>query len=145
MNQHSNDNHNIEQQVLPQATPERLRHGGLGITSFVMAASAMLLTVITFICFATVDMIELSESLLADNMSEEQIAELVLSSAPQLIIGVLLFFFTIFVAFVGGIIGIAGLVQKNRKKLFAIIGTIVNWLLVILVVFLTLVGLLLQL
>jgi hypothetical protein len=58
-------------------------------------------------------------------MTEDQALDL-LTRYPGLIGGVLLFLASGFLFFIGAILGIISLFSQNRKKLFPILGTVLN-------------------
>lgn len=115
-----------EQQLdpIPPAPPVQKKHSGLGIASFIIAMVSILLTIamiFAFVAFGGASAIE--QFTIDPMMTEEDLLEV----APGLIIAVLLFMAAALISFIGGILGIAALFQKNRKKLFAILGVIFNF------------------
>jgi hypothetical protein len=116
-----------------------IKHSGLGIAAFIIAAAAIAFVFIGMILIIGVGAATIQE-IAEGTMTEDEL----ITQAPMLIIGVLFFMFAVFAAFIGGILGIVALVQKNRKKLFAILGTIINWLIVLFVIFSMVTGLILQ-
>lgn len=85
------------------------KHSGLGIASFILSLVCGLMI---FVLFVVAGVIEVSTP---GGMDEE--------SAAAIIIGLLIFldFFILLVA-IG--LGIGGLIQKERKRLFAILGLV---------------------
>ena len=107
-----------------QENQVRLKHSGLGIASFIIALLQGLLTYMVIL-----------------------IAGVLAAAGPQrdnevgfMIVG-LLIITGIFTHCVGAGLGIAGLVQKNRKKVFAVLGLILNACALLMVLALMLVGL----
>ncbi len=100
------------------------KHTGLGIASFIIS---ILSGILMFITVMTAGIIELS--------NPGGIAE----AESAMVIGVflLLFFASSLVAFG---LGIGGLFQKERKKIFAILGTVFSAVTVIGVIFLFIIG-----
>jgi hypothetical protein len=98
-------------------------HSGVGIASFVIACVAFITSMITTMsCAANLD------------------ADLDVNSIPE-IIG-LLFMFCIGLMLIGVSLGIIGVVQSKRKKLFAILGLIFNSIMVLPIIVLIILGLL---
>ena len=104
---------------------EQLKHSGLGIASFI---TAIVSGVFVFLLVVIAGAIEVSTP---GGMDEE--------SASAVIIGLLLF------ALVGALLvaiglGIAGLVQNGRKKVFAVLGTVFSTAILLGTVFLLIIG-----
>ncbi|GAA0133590.1 hypothetical protein YSY43_04300 [Paenibacillus sp. YSY-4.3] len=112
-----------------------LKHSGLGIASFIMSIIALLGYFLSFFLIIAA----IGQALDNPAYIEEALTD---SSAAILII------VTIFGAgiinLIALILGIVGLVLKNRKKVFAIIGTVLSSLSVLLIIFLYIVGTLQQ-
>lgn len=105
---------------------EQLKHSGLGIASFI---TAIVSGVFVFLLVVIAGAIEVSTP---GGMDEE--------SAAAVIIGLLLF--TLLGALLVSIgLGIAGLVQSNRKKIFAILGTVFSVAILLGTIFLLIIGL----
>jgi len=85
------------------------KHSGLGIASFITSIVAGILT---FLLIVIAGVMEVSTP---GGMNEE--------SAGAVIVGLFLFAF-LFACLVTLVLGIAGLIQKDRKKIFAILGTV---------------------
>lgn len=111
----------------------KLKHSGLGISSFIIAIVSVLLG-ITFFILSIVgvtnivsdagtdlsslsDPNQLNDMLLSDNMG---------SGFGIIIVASLLFMVSGGLAFIGGILGLIAVFQKNRKKVFSILGLIFN-------------------
>ncbi|QYJ87901.1 hypothetical protein K0I73_01365 [Shewanella mesophila] len=86
-----------------------MKHSGLGIASFVLSIVSMMLI------FGLLIVAGVIEATTPGGMNEE--------SVEAVVVGILLFAF-IGTALVATGLGIAGLFQKQRKKIFAILGTI---------------------
>jgi hypothetical protein len=102
-----------------------LKHSGLGITAFIMS---LVMGLITFIVVIIAGVLETSSP---GGMDENAVAAMVVGF---LIIGCIL------VQLVALGLGIAGLIQKNRKKIFAVLETVFSGMTILGVVFLMLIG-----
>jgi hypothetical protein len=87
----------------------KMRHSGLGIASFVISCVCAVLILVLLI---VAGVMEVSTP---GGVSEE--------SPVVIVVGLLLIFF-VFLALVGLGLGIAGLFQSERKKAFAVLGTV---------------------
>ena len=85
-----------------------MKHSRFGIASFITSISAVILIVVFFIA-----------AIMQYSGSEEPDSE----STAAIITG-LLFFFSVFVDFIALVFGIVGLCAKDKKKIFALLGTI---------------------
>lgn len=112
-------------------------HSGLGITSSIIAGSALLLFVISIICLMTANL-DVLATVIHDQMTDEELTRVMLDETPLLIVGTFLLLLASFLTFIGAALGLAGLFQPDRKRLFAILGTLVNG---VCVLFFLLVGL----
>lgn len=105
------------------------KHSGLGITSFIMALAA----VITFIL--AIILIVSGVSGFMDASSPEEIQNQILEGNGEgfgaMIAGGLIVLLSIAISFIGLVLGIIGAVMKNRKKVFSIIGIVLNGLITI--------------
>ena len=113
----------------PQYGESVIPHSGLGIASFIIAlvGAAIFVCAMVFIVFHMAQM---------GGVVNEQAPEAVLSGLSMcggLVLNI-----------VGVVLGIAGLFQPNRKRLFAIMGLAFNGVIVLGVVALMLIGFLLQ-
>lgn len=88
---------------------EELKHSGLGIASFIVSIAAGVCIFFTFVIAGAI------EATTPGGMNEE--------SVTAIIIGLLLVIF-LFATLVSLGLGIGGLFQKQRKKIFAILGTV---------------------
>lgn len=122
----------------PGAQPG-LKHSGPGIAAFVIAAASLLLTAFSFIAMFSIGP-EITEGIVSGTITGEQ----ALAAGPQLVIGPLLMMIAVLASIVGLILGIVGLAMPKRKKIFALLGTILNGLYLLLLAFLTIVGMLLM-
>lgn len=114
----SNDNNN-------KTAPNK--HSGLGISSFILALVSMLGLVIAFIVsvaaaaqFINVDPVDIQSSIMEGG---EELSSFIGAG--------LLMLLAICISFIGLLLGIIGIFIKNRKKVFSIIGTALNGLIVI--------------
>ncbi|REK69297.1 hypothetical protein [Paenibacillus paeoniae] len=146
-----NDNQNQQEQQQPQGQPVDqgqafsgfssvgngpygqapiiLKHSGLGITSFIMA----LASVITFILAIVI--IAANAYDLVNGTSTEDIQQQILdgngAGFGAVVAGGLLVILSIVISFIGLVLGIIGACMKNRKKVFSIIGIVLNALITI--------------
>lgn len=123
--------YNAEQQQYPQG---KLKHGGLGIASFILSLISLLAVVISIILIVAsiVDMNEADLLMLQDPAYIESMilnGETMPSFIVSVVVGAFLMMGTALLAFIGFILGVISLFIKQRKKVFGIIGTILNGLL----------------
>lgn len=123
----------------PQEPPAYLKHSGLGIASFVISL-VCLLSIIIFVIIAVGSVFSLADVYEGGALDPNT----VMDKAPMLVVSSFIILATMFVNVVGLILGIVGLVIKNRKKVFAIIGTILNGLVVGGVLLLSVIGAMIQ-
>ncbi|WP_336760767.1 hypothetical protein [Paenibacillus sp. USHLN196] len=109
-----------------------LKHSGPGIASFVIGLLAILGYLLIF--FIATMAVNESIGVLTPLQAEE------LALHPAVILASLAILVCLILNLVGSILGIIGLVLKNRKKVFAMIGTILNGIMILLFVGLILVG-----
>ncbi|MCR2804370.1 hypothetical protein [Paenibacillus soyae] len=125
----------------PGNAPVKMKHSGLGIASFVLALVAVLTIVIGIIM--SVAAVASSPDFM--NATEDEIATDILEGGggefATLMGAGLLMLLSIGISIVGLILGIIAVVLKNRKKVFGIIGLILNALMVLGVVMLFAIGL----
>ncbi|QJD87795.1 hypothetical protein [Cohnella herbarum] len=118
-----------------------LKHSGLGIASFVLSIFSIFSFIILTIVIVSLFMNAIDFTAIQDAngnrlMTDEEIVDKVtpfigyLILYPLLLIGVL----------IGLILGIVALAKPGRKKVFAILGTILNGLPLLMLVFLMIVG-----
>jgi hypothetical protein len=115
------DEYLVTEEYLP--TP---RHSGPGIASFVIA---LLVGVAVLILVVAAGVIEASTP---GGMDEE---------SPVVIAIGLGIFAAVFGALIGGVLGIVGVAQGDRRKTFAVLGLVLNGLVVVGLVFLVIIGL----
>ncbi|MFX3647612.1 MAG: hypothetical protein ACE3K2_27390 [Paenibacillus sp.] len=109
-----------------------LKHSGPGIASFVIGLVAILGYILIFF-IATM---AVNESIgVLTPLQAEQIA-----LHPAVVLASLAILVGLILNLAGSILGIIGLVLKNRKKVFAMIGTLLNGIMILLFVALILVG-----
>lgn len=109
-----------EYNYMNQQMTEPLKHSSLGIASFIIG---IITGIMEFVCI-------IASAMLVTTNPE---------SAAMVVVGLLLLAGIIF-ALVGIGLGIGGLVQKKRKKVFSIIGLILNAFTFIAVVGLMIIG-----
>ncbi len=105
---------------------EEQKHSGLGIASFI---TSIVSGILTFLLIVIAGVIETSTP---GGMDEE--------SASAMIVGLFLFTF-LGASLVALGLGIAGLMQKERKKIFAILGTVFAAVTLIITIFVLMLGL----
>lgn len=121
-----------------------LKHSGLGIASFVLAIVSILSFVgitIGIIVWVgnTIDFTTFLDANNKPTMTEEELIDTI---TP--ILGYLVLFPLIFVLLIIGLIlGIVGLARKGSKKVFAVIGTVLNGLCILLLLLMMLIGIML--
>lgn len=109
-----------------------LKHSGPGIASFVIGLVAILGYILIF--FIATMAVNESIGVLTPLQTEE------IALHPAVALASLAILVCLILNLAGGIVGIIGLVLKNRKKVFAIIGTLLNGIMILLFVGLILVG-----
>ncbi|MCM3631180.1 hypothetical protein M3194_28095 [Paenibacillus glycanilyticus] len=120
-----------------------MKQSGLGIASFILALVTVLL-VVGAIISVTVFVSEVSgdaQGFLNEIESMEEEGTFPSEFVSVMIAG-LAMIASIGIAIIGLILGIVGAVQKNRRKVFAIIGIVLNGLIVLGTVGLVIIGLL---
>lgn len=117
--------------------PQKLKHSGLGITSFIFSLLAVLVIIIGIIVMvSSISNLSITD---LDLMSDPAYVEdLILngngtipSAFIGVIVGVVLMFSSGFFGFIGIIFGIISLFMKNRRKIFGTLGTIFNGVLLV--------------
>lgn len=101
-----------------------LKHSGPGIASFVVGLVGFLGHLVTFVLMSLV--LNNSIELLGSSISREELA-----IHPAVVLGSFAFLVCLILNFIGLILGIIGLALKNRRKVFAVIGTILSGLLIL--------------
>ncbi|KAA8785196.1 hypothetical protein ABIE27_004020 [Paenibacillus sp. 4624] len=101
-----------------------LKHSGPGIASFVVGLVGFLGHLVTFALMSLV--LNNTIELLGSSISREELA-----IHPAFVLGSFAFLVCLILNFIGLILGIIGLALKNRRKVFAIIGTILSGLLIL--------------
>jgi hypothetical protein len=120
-----------------------LKHSGLGITSFVLS----LVSIVSFVVLTVVIGILISNSIdftaIVDTNRNPKMTDQEIFNKVQPLIGYLILYPLILVIVVIGLIlGIVGLARPGFKKVFAVIGTVLNGLSLLFVLLLMVVGLL---
>ncbi|NMI02879.1 hypothetical protein HF638_02770 [Paenibacillus sp. SZ31] len=129
------DNHNIYEPYPPDHEREPmapLKHSGPGIASFIIGLVAIVGYILIFFTAA----MALNDSI--EVLTPLQAEELALH--PAVILASLAILVCLILNLAGGILGIIGLILKNRKKVFAIIGTLMNGIIILAFIGLILVG-----
>ncbi|WP_055108906.1 hypothetical protein [Paenibacillus ihumii] len=112
-----------------------LKHSGLGIASFVMSIIAVIgYFAAFFMIIAAIGQAVQNPAYIEQSLMED----------PAAILGILALFGAAIINLIALILGIIGLVIKNRKKVFAIIGTILSALSLLMIVFFYIIGTLQQ-
>jgi hypothetical protein len=120
------------QQTYPYSSPQMMpeaAHSKVGIASFVMGLLVGLGELVLVVIAGVM------ETSTPGGMDDKD---------PKVAILGLLLLGGLFLALVGAILGVVGLFEKNRKRLFAVLGLIFNGLILGLVVLLLIVGLAMQ-
>lgn len=107
--------------------PIRKKQSGLGIASFAIFGS---MTVIFIIVLAALAMKIAGLIDLTTGTADMEELERRISDMPELALLGLALLGTLLGNLVGLILGIIGLVQKDRKKVFAVLGTVLNGLVI---------------
>lgn len=104
------------------------KHSGLGIASFTLFA----VMAVAFVALLIAMITQAAELLDIDYSEEMSPDELVanMENLPQLAVIGFLLIGTLIGNLVGLILGIVGLAQRNRKKVFAVLGTVLNGLVI---------------
>lgn len=114
--------------------PGPLKQSRLGIASFIIALAAVVLIIVSFVIASAnaADFLEMTENYENTVITTEEEAQEILgeSLGSILLIGITMIG-SIGIAFIGLILGFIGIFAKNRKKAFAIIGLILNALIVL--------------
>jgi hypothetical protein len=108
---------------------EPRKHSGVGIASFILSVMSAVFIFITLVVAGVM------EATTPGGMDE---------GAPGTIVVGLMMITFFFVAMVGLGLGVGGLCQKNRKKIFAILGTIFSTVTILCTVFVVILGLSMQ-
>ncbi|MCQ4086907.1 hypothetical protein [Saccharibacillus sp. JS10] len=105
-----------------------LKHSGVGIASFVLGLLSIVLYVVFFISvFGAV--VQIADAGGAINLDPNTIPQDQLTAlGVSLIVVIASILGAVLLNFVGTILGIIGIVSKTRKRVFAIIGTVINGL-----------------
>jgi len=90
------------------------RHSGLGVASFVV-----------FLVYCTLFFLVFLVSVLL-TMSGEPLAKPPALPSPTVILLGIMLFASVFLSLMGVALGIAGAVQRNRRKVFAVLGIVFN-------------------
>jgi len=126
----------MEDEVLVEADLETkvIKHSKLGITSFILAFVSGLIVIIGIVIStrAVIGLVDPSMAMDPNSLAPELMG-------PMMIAGVVMFLGA-GLSFLGLILGIIGLFMKNTKKIFAILGTILNGLPIIIVLILMVIG-----
>lgn len=128
--------------VTEQQEEEVRKHSGLGIASFVIAILGVILAFTAWNTIST-GLQEFEDSGITleqfINMGPDE-QEQYVESFPNLLGGISLILVCGFIMFIGAILGLISLFQK-RKKLFPIIGTVINGLPIVTFIFFMIIGL----
>ncbi|WP_010272194.1 hypothetical protein [Paenibacillus senegalensis] len=113
--------------------PLQLKHSGPGIASFIVSLLAAVSFITLFIALISIIASEFVGVIDLDNAAAGQVDQQVLEqlfSSTSFYFIILGFMGSLAAALVGLVLGIIGLVQKNRKKVFSVIGTVLSGLMV---------------
>lgn len=114
----------------------RKRHSGLGIASFSIFGGMAVIFVILLIAMIAKVTNEIDIASDSDEITNA------IENMPELVVLSFLMFGTIIGNLIGLVLGIIGLIQKERKKIFAILGTVFNGLVIGLVAIILIIGVL---
>ncbi|NDI35896.1 hypothetical protein [Chengkuizengella sediminis] len=131
-----NSEHDQHENISFDNQETKIKHSGLGIASFIIGTISIVLAIVMFILLS----MSVSNIIISAEPTEEEILELV-SSQPLFITSILVLLIVLFIQIIGAIIGVISLFIKNRKKLFPILGTILNLLPILAIVVLLLLSL----
>lgn len=108
------------------------KHSGLGIASFIISLLAIIgyIAAIVLITIGVDNII-----LLSGEISEEELVQ-----QSGFIVGFLMFVFAGVLNIVSLILGIIGIVIKNRKKIFGILGCVISFICILLMIILFVLG-----
>jgi hypothetical protein len=123
--------------------PYKLKHSGLGIASFVLS----LVSIVSFVILTVVIVILISKAIdftaIVDQNGNRTMTDQEIIDKVQPLIGYLILYPLILVIVVIGLIlGIVALARPGFKKVFAVIGTVLNGLSLFFVFLLLIIGLL---
>lgn len=111
----------MESQQPPQHTPQLKRHSGPGIASFIISLVSMLAYIVSVGAMGAI----FSSSLNGEGLSWSDSSTTGVTVITIILIG-------LFAANLTGIVlGIVGLVLRNRKKIFAILGLSLNTIIIL--------------
>jgi len=113
----------LESEVMPAV---KLKHSGMGVASFATSVVAGLLIIVCYIAIV-------AKTLATGGTLDKHSSFAIISG--MIIIGLLL------CDLIALGLGIAGIFEKNRKKVFAILGTIISAMMILMVISLTIIGL----
>ncbi|MFD0958269.1 hypothetical protein [Paenibacillus chungangensis] len=119
--------------------PETLKHSGLGIASFIIALLAILAAIITLVLTVSFTAEFINMGTLDPESLEAQILDGD-SAIVSIMAAGLLFIVSIGLSVIGLILGIVGAVMKNRKKVFSVLGIVLNALIAVGVVVLVIIS-----
>ena len=105
---------------------EEQKHSGLGVASFI---ASIVSGICIFLIFVVAGVMETSTP---GGIDEESTGALMLGFVLYAFLGALLLALGL---------GIGGLLQKERKKIFAILGTVMSAVMVVVTIFLSIIGL----
>lgn len=120
-----------------QHHPPVSKHSGLGIASFIISLVAIIL-IIVGISIITSTSADIPDTQDPDILAEE--IQQIVEDYPEIAIAFLIGIFGFFVMFIGAILGIISLFNKQRKKLYPILGTIINGLPILFIIISLMIG-----
>ncbi|MGG4141665.1 hypothetical protein ABEW34_00915 [Paenibacillus algorifonticola] len=112
----------------PFQPSQPLKHSGLGIASFIMAIASIIIGVISIIMFfaAIASVIPTGNEYLMEDPAYFE--DLITGGAGSFMASIIAIILSVGITFVGLILGIIGACSKQRRKVFAVIGIILNGL-----------------
>jgi hypothetical protein len=108
----------------PAAAPAR--QSGLGIASFVIGLVSIVVMIVGFVAIVAA----LGDYISPDGTIDPNAID-PMELGASMMVGVLAVLGSLAISFVGLILGIIGIVAKNRRKVFGIIGVVLNALLLV--------------
>lgn len=112
---------------LNQQDPNNKKHSGFGIASTIIGVIVLVTSIISIVIISA-EFLDFATNFKVSDpsvLNDEEAIHFVINY-PSIISGTVLLLASVFFMFIGGILGIIGLFQQTRKKLFAIVGTLLN-------------------
>ncbi|MCD9022840.1 hypothetical protein [Cohnella silvisoli] len=143
MNEHGNNNEHFENHNAFSSVPDDvpLKHSGLGIASFILSLVSLVSFVVLTIVIGILISKAIDFSAIVDQNGNRTITDQEIINKVQPLIGYLVLYPLILVMeVIGLILGIVALARRGYKKVFAVIGTVLNGLALLSVFLLMVIG-----